>query len=260
MAGTNLSLLQETDAPQPVIILSKPQLGENIGTSARAMLNCGFTQMRIIAPRDGWPNDKALKASSGADIIINNAQIFETLEDAIADLNVVFATTARPRDMVKPVKSPKLAVQDMVQQLKSDQKVGILFGPERTGLKNHDISLCDTVIEIPLNPAFSSLNLAQCILVLCYEFYQLQNQELFDRDNFYLRQQDKLAEKSEILNFFSRLEEKLDESGFLRIKEKKETMMTNIRNMFFKANLTEQEVNTLHGIVTSLSDPIQQDD
>ena len=152
----------------PAIILVRPQLGENIGTAARAMLNCGLMDLRLVAPRDGWPNVKALNAASGADAVIGQARLFESVADAVADLNSVFASTARGREMVKPVFTPRQAAAKLHPA--SATHAGILFGPERSGLSNDDVVLADAIIEVPLNPAFSSLNLAQAVLIICYEW------------------------------------------------------------------------------------------
>lgn len=254
MAGTNFSLYSENKNQEltPVIILVGPQLGENIGTTARAMLNCGFTELRIVNPREGWPNEKAVKASSGADIVIDNVKLFSDLESAVMDLKKVYATTARTRDMVKPVQTAELAAQEMFNLYANQERVGIVFGPEKAGLTNADISLCDMIIDIPLNPAFKSLNLAQAVLLVCYQFFQQQNAQDLTKSEITIRQSDRLAEKQEVFNFFERLEDKLDRNGFLRVTEKKEVMMNNIRNLFLKAELTHQEVKTLHGIIESI--------
>jgi tRNA/rRNA methyltransferase len=156
----------------PAIILVEPQLGENIGTAARAMLNCGLVDLRLVRPRDGWPNRKAVAAASGADAVIENVRLFDSTAEAVADLSRVYATTARHRGQIKPVVTPRQAATEMRAALGRGEKTGVLFGPERTGLHNDDIPLADTVLQVPLNPAFSSLNLAQAVLLIGYEWFQ----------------------------------------------------------------------------------------
>jgi tRNA/rRNA methyltransferase len=158
---------------QPCIILVRPQLGENIGMCARAMLNCGLTEMRIVAPRDGWPNPAAVSASAGAGSVLENAGVYASLEEASADLHHLIATTNRLRDMVKPIYSPEGAMGFTRDSVTKGERVGIVFGPERTGLENTDIAQCGSVLTIPLNPGFSSLNLAQAVLVVSYEWARL---------------------------------------------------------------------------------------
>lgn len=243
----------EVENPQldgPAIILVRPQLSENIGTAARAMLNNGLTDLRLVAPREDWLSDRAIAASSGADRVVMGAKVFATTEEAIADLNRVWATTARNRFMVKNVDTPKTAAASMIQVASQGQKFGVLFGPERTGLENDDVVLADTVITVPLNPEYSSLNLAQCVLLVSYEWYQALGSEL-PQDHMTKGAQGP-ATKEKLLHFFEHLERELDDCGFLRIADKRPVMVRNIRNMFGRANLTGQEVQTLHGMVHEL--------
>src|SRR5258706_11023835 len=170
MAGTDHS--RQAASGGPAIILVEPQLGENIGTAARAMLNCGLGRLRLVRPRDGWPSERAVAAASGADSVLSAAMLFQSTEAAIADLEQVYATTARPREMIKPVMTPRRAAPEMRAGLAAGRPVGILFGPERTGLLNDDLALADTLITVPLNPAYSSLNLAQAVLLSPYEMAQ----------------------------------------------------------------------------------------
>ena len=244
------------------IILVKPQLGENIGTAARAMLNCGLTDLRLVQPRDAWPNAQANAASSGADSVIDSAQLYQTTEDAIGDLQRVYAATARPRDMVMPVMPPRAAAHDMVQAAASGAAVGVLFGAERSGLDNDDVTLADTVIEVPLNPAFRSLNLAQAVLIVGYEWFMLSQAGLDAADDsgagpgtnaWRETGTTEPVSKAVLLNFLSRLESELDDCGFLLPREKRPTMVRTIRNIFQRARLTDQDVRTLHGIVSGLT-------
>jgi tRNA/rRNA methyltransferase len=253
MAGTDRSKAAPDPAAAdvaPVVILVAPQLGENIGAAARAMLNCGLTEMRLVAPRDGWPNEKATANASGAIEVIEGARLFATVEAAIADLTRVYATTARPRDMVKVVETPRFAAAEIRRRLAAGERIGILFGPERTGLLNDDIALADAVISVPLNPSFSSLNLGQAVLLVGYEWFQSADET---PPRQLVTNATRPAEKAELLNFFAHLERALDESGFLRNIEKRPSMVRNIRSMFDRAELTEQEIQTLHGIVKELS-------
>ncbi|MFT6510206.1 MAG: tRNA/rRNA methyltransferase [Parvibaculaceae bacterium] len=246
---------RKSDAAQnldiaPAVVLVGPQLGENIGTAARAMLNFGLTEMHIVAPRDGWPNPKAVSSSAGADSVIENARIHTTTEEAIEGKTLVLATTARPRDMTKTVITPHEAARQLREHIAQGGKPAILFGRERTGLKNDEVALADAVVSVPLNPGFSSLNLAQAVLLMGYEWYQAADQTpAVDLPlNGTL-----LAEKQEILGFFEHLEGQLDEAGFLRPLEKRPVMVRNLRNIFHRSTLTEQEIRTLRGMVTSLT-------
>jgi tRNA/rRNA methyltransferase len=234
----------------PAIILVRPQLSENIGTAARAMLNNGLTDLRLVAPKPDWLSERAIAAASGADRVVLGAKIFDTTEAAVADLNRVWATTARNRFMVKPVDTPKTAATAMRAIAAEGQSFGVLFGPERTGLHNDDVALADTVVTVPLNPEYSSLNLAQCVLLVSYEWYQAADPELPERHMTQGAQPP--ATKEKLLGFFDHLERELDECGFLRHPDKRPVMVRNIRNLFQRANLTNQEVQTLHGIVHEL--------
>jgi tRNA/rRNA methyltransferase len=248
MAGTDRKQAALTGGP--AIILVDPQLGENIGTSARAMLNCGLTDLRLVRPRDGWPNEKARTASSGADIVVERARLYETTAEAIADLNRVYATTARQRGMTKRVVTPRRAASEMRKAAAAGEKVGILFGRERSGLENDDIALADAVVAVPLNPRFASLNLAQAVLLVGYEWFQAGARSPASQ---LIVNETRPATKAELQNFFIQLERRLVASGFLRNEEKRPSMVRNIRNLFQRAGLTEQEVKTLHGIVGDLA-------
>jgi len=260
MAGTDTSLKQiPEDIPlAPVVILVRPQLGENIGMCARAMLNCGVTELRIVKPRDGWPNPDAVAAASGAGILLENAKLFETTADAVADLEFVLATTARDRDMVKNVmRADEAGVE--VHKLHTGRTTpicGILFGPERSGLENDDVALADVILNIPLNPGFSSLNLAQAVLLTCYSWLSAQNP--FSGTAFAPAPQpednEAPATKGDIENLMRQLENDLEQRRFFRSPEQKPTLLRNIRNFFFRAGITKQEVRTLHGIFSCLKD------
>jgi tRNA/rRNA methyltransferase len=248
MSGTDST--KSAIAPEgPAVILVQPQLSENIGTSARAMYNCGLTDMRLVRPRQDWLSEKAIAASSGAVNVLENARRYETTEEAIADLSFVAATTARPRDSVKTVWTPRYASTEMASRAASGLKLGVLFGRERSGLKNEDIGLADVIIEAPLNPAYCSLNLAQAVLVVGYEWFQATQHPEAEVIPY---GQTRPATKDELNLLFEHLEYELDECGFLRVVEKRPSMVLAIRALLQRAALTEQEVRTLHGVVTEL--------
>ncbi len=238
-----------TTTTTPAVILVRPQLSENIGTAARAMLNCGLTDMRLVAPRETWLNDKAIASASGADRVLLAAQVFDTTADAVADLHRVWCSTGRDRYMVKPVDTPREAAAHMRAVIAEGQRCGVMFGPERTGLENDDVAIADTVLTVPLNPDYCSLNLAQAVLVVAYEWYQCDAATSLPAMT---KGAEGPATKEKLLTFFGHLERELDECGFLRIPDKRPTMVRNIRNMFQRAQLTGQEIQTLHGIVHEL--------
>lgn len=233
------------------VILIRPQLGENIGMVARAMLNCGLTDLRLVRPRDGWPSDKARASASGADIVIDNVQVFETTEQAIADLNFVVATTARPRDMTKGVYTPEGVAQELRVRATGEGKSGVLFGRESSGLDNDDIALADAAVTVPLNPEFTSLNLAQAVLLIGYEWFKWADKT--PTHELMMPEDTRPAEREEVLMMMEHLESELDARGFLRPPEKRPIMVRNIRNVFWRAGFTEKEVRTFRGIISALT-------
>jgi tRNA/rRNA methyltransferase len=245
----NITNTSAIDKLSPAIILVKPQLAENMGTTSRAMLNCGLTDMRLVCPRDHHLSEKAISASSGAEDILKNAKIFETIEEAVADLHLIFASTARRRDMVKTVYTPDKAVSIIRSHVINKDRCGILFGPERTGLHNDDISIADAVIEIPLNPVHTSLNLAQAVLLIGYEWFKSGHNEPEEQ---FITNGAEIASKDELLNFFRHLEDELDNCGYLRLEHKRPRMVRNLRNIFERAKLTSPEIQSLHGVVKDL--------
>ncbi len=250
MAGTNRR--RPRIAAGPAVILVEPQLGENIGTSARAMLNCGLGDLRLVNPRDGWPNDKAITSASGADIVVNGVRLFGSIEDAMADLRHVYAATARNRHMVKRILTPDAAVREIRAYMAAGESCGILFGPERTGLTSDQTSLAETIITVPLNPAFSSLNLAQAVLVVGYEWFKAGDETAAQVLHV---GHSRPATQAEFERFFDHLEEELILNGFLRDREKRPSMVRNLRSLFLRAQCTEQELRTLHGVVTAFAGP-----
>lgn len=233
------------------VVLIRPQLGENIGMVARAMLNCGLTDLRLVRPRDGWPSEKARASASGADMVIDNTQVFETTEDAIADLSFILATTARTRDMTKGVFTPEGATAELRNRAKVGGKSGVLFGRESAGLDNDDIALADAAITVPLNPEFTSLNLAQAVLLIGYEWYKWADKT--PTHELVMPADTRPAERQEVLMMLEHLESELDARGFLRPVEKRPVMVRNIRNVFWRAGFSEKEVRTFRGIITALT-------
>lgn len=242
---------------KPVIVLVNPQMGENIGAAARAMLNCGIEELRIVNPRDGWPNERADAMSSGAFEKMPPVQVFKTTAEALADCHYAFATTARERDMVKPVLTAREAAVDCRARESQGQKVAYLFGGERAGLGNEDIALSHAIITIPVNPDFSSLNLGQGVLLCAYEWFQQNAIKGLPRTattEIGAEAKESLpAAHAELNNLYNRLEEELRAGGFFRTQEMQPTVMRNLKNMLSRAEMTSQEVNTFHGLITALT-------
>lgn len=228
----------------------RPQLGENIGMAARAMLNCGLSTLRLVSPRDGWPNDKAQRAASGADVVLENAEVFDSVADAVADLERVVATTARNRELTQRILTPRHAAAEVRGWIGQGERVGILFGPERTGLENDDMVHADTALSIPLNPQFSSLNVAQAVLLVSYEWAAAGDATPASR---MAEHATRPATKEELANLFDHLERALDQSGFLRNKDMRPSMVLNLKALLQRAAMTEQEARTFHGVIKFLS-------
>lgn len=248
MAGTDTS--QELNfRPCPAIILCEPQLGENIGTTARAMANFGLWDLRLVKPRDGWPNEKAIAAASRAEHVLDKVRVFETTEAAIADLSLVYATTARRRDLQKPVYGPEEAAQRVISHIAAGSGAGILFGRERWGLYNEEVALADAIVTLPVEAAFASLNIAQAVLIIAYEWRRQSDhgkQLLFE---------DMLADaapKEDLLGLFGHIEEALDRAGFFTAPDKRPTVVNNIRTMLGRGTFSAQEVRTLRGIISAI--------
>lgn len=235
----------------PAIILVEPQMGENIGACARAMLNCGLTDLRIVRPRDGWPNEKAWASASGADAVLDNAKLCATPAEAVADLNVVYATTVRTRGMIQEFVTPRAAATQMRAHYQAGHKVGVMFGPERSGLTNDDLTLAEKLITVPLNPCFASLNLGQAVLLVGYEWFQTGDE--IPPDTQLHTGQTRLATKAEMVNLFERLEAALDPTGFFTSEEKRPSMVRTLRNALERMQMTEQEARTFHGVITALA-------
>src|SRR4029077_4389765 len=235
----------------PVVILVEPQLGENIGMAARAMGNFALTRLRIVKPRDGWPNVAAQRAAAGADHILDRAELFETVEQAVADLSLLFATTARAHDHAKPVVAPEAAAREIVAHAADGGGVGILFGRERYGLQNEEVALANRIITFPVNPGFASLNLAQAVLLIGYEWFKLSTSGALP---FSMPERSEPASQHQMQAFFDNLVRELDKVEFLRPAEKRETMLVNLRNIFTRMDPTKQDMHTLHGVVMAIAE------
>ncbi len=251
MSGTDHAKDEGWQGPTPAFILVRPQMGENIGAAARAMWNFGLDRMHLVAPRDGWPNPKAVAMASGAGRVLDQVQVVDSTEAALADLNYVFATTARSRDLTKTVLTPERAMAEAREMIAAGQKVGVMFGPERAGLENADVVRANALISIPVNPAFASLNLAQSVLLNAYEWRrQARDVEPEVREMGKTR----FATHIEVEKFTEHLEGKLDNVGFFWPEHKRGSMIENLRNMFSRLDLTDADVRTLHGVLRALTE------
>jgi len=235
----------------PIIVLVEPQLGENIGAAARVMANFGLSRLRLVKPRDGWPNIHARRSASGADRVLDESALYETVKAAIADCALVLATTARAHDQAKSVIGPDAAAALLAPHVDSGENVAVLFGRERYGLENDEVALADRIVTFPVNPAFASLNLAQAVAIIAYEWFKrVSGGEL----PFAMPRRSELARKQQIEAFFSNLEQELDAIEYFRPLDKRATMLVNLRNIFARMQPTQQDIQTLHGIVMALSE------
>jgi tRNA/rRNA methyltransferase len=237
--------------PAPVLVLVEPQLGENIGAAARAMANFGLSRLRLVKPRQSWPNDKARMMAAGADRILEEAALFDNLEAAIADCSFVLATTARAHDQAKPVIGPGAATTEMASRVAAGETVAILFGRERNGLENEEVALADRIVTLPVNPAFASLNLAQAVVIVAYEWFKLASGAKLP---FGMLQKSAPAPKQQLLAFFASLERELEKVEFFRPPDKRETMQINLRNIFNRMQPTQQDIQTLHGVIMAIAE------
>ena len=244
--GTGKAALQNT-TPAPAVILVRPQLAENIGMAARAMKNCALKELRIVAPEQSPVSETALRASSNSEEILLNAKIYATTGEALSDLQTVYAATARPRHQVKEV----LTAEYAAQHLPAGRRIGFMFGCERTGLENDDVSLADAIIEVPLNPEHSSLNLAQAVLIIGYEYYKTT---IAPEGRRMITNGGGIADKEKLYTFINSLSARISQSPRLKDEEHTKSLLRNVRNIFTRAEITEQELNSLYGIVNILSD------
>ncbi|MGH6910021.1 MAG: RNA methyltransferase [Phenylobacterium sp.] len=240
----------ETPVPAtPVIILNAPQLAENIGAVARVMANFGLSELRLVNPRDGWPQERAWASASGADWPLDNAQLFTSVEDAIADLQRVYATTARPRELQLPILTPRVAAAKLAEAVADGERVGLLFGAERAGLETADIALCQAVVTLPIDPRFRSLNLGQAVAINAYEW----RMTVEDAAPKIFREIYPPADGAAMLGLFEHLERELDEAGFFHPPEKRPSMVQNLRSALGNAHFSVQEARTFRGVITALS-------
>jgi tRNA/rRNA methyltransferase len=233
----------------PVIILNAPQLGENIGAAARVMANFGLSELRLVNPRDGWPNERAWAAASGADWPLNAARVFDSVEAAVADLNLLYATTARPRELQLPILTPRTAARNLAAAIGEGLKVGLMFGGERAGLETADIALCQAVVTLPVDERFKSLNLAQAVAINAYEWRMTVAGEAPQA----FRNGPPPADGAAMQGLYEHFERELDEAGFFHPPEKRPSMVQNLRSALGRASFSDQEVRTFRGVVTALS-------
>lgn len=237
-----------TGQPQPSFVLIRPQMGENIGAAARGMWNFGLDRMRVVSPRDGWPNPRAVAMASGAGRLLDEARLFDKVADAVSDCTFVYATTARPRGLTKPVMSPQAAMEDAARRIAGGQNVAVMFGPERAGMENEDIAVANAIINVPVNPAFSSLNLAQCVLLTAYEWQRASTEITPVRVDM----QGEWAQVHEIEKLAEHYEETLSAAGFFYPESKAPHMKLNLRNLWSRMPLTRADVQILHGVMRQM--------
>jgi tRNA/rRNA methyltransferase len=249
-SGTDKSKAR-MDVTGPVVVLVEPQLGENIGMCARAMGNFGLTRLRLVKPRDGWPNVAAQRSAAGADHILDKVELFDTVEAAIADVSLLYATTARAHDQAKPVVGPEAAAREMSAHVATGATAAILFGRERYGLENDEVALADRIVTYPVNPGFASLNLAQAVLLMGYEWFKLATANALP---FAMPERSERASQHQMQAFFDNLVAELDKVEFLRPAEKRDTMLVNLRNIFTRMEPTKQDMHTLHGVVMAIAE------
>ncbi|MGE0281394.1 MAG: RNA methyltransferase [Rhizobiaceae bacterium] len=248
MAGTDSERVMMTGGP--AIILVEPQLGENIGMVARAMANFGLSELRLVNPRDGWPNEKARAAASRADHVIDGATVFEDLRSALADIEFAVATTARERDNFKPVRGPVEAALDLRGRDRAGQRVAILFGREKFGLFNEEVGLADEIVTFPVNPAFASLNIAQAVLLMSYEWMKSGLER--ETDTAFASPELEPAPKEQLHGLFDQLESALDARGYFRPEERRAKMVDNLRAVLTRPGFADAEIHVLRGIISSL--------
>ena len=248
MAGTDGTARNITGGP--AIVLVAPQLGENIGTAARAMANFGLDDLRLVSPRDGWPNERARAAASNATHVIEGARVFDTLEEAIGDCSFVWATTARNRGLHKPVRGPEEAMGEAASRIADGQRVAILFGRERTGLETHEITRADEIVTFAVNPAHASLNIAQAVLLMGHEWFRTRGEE--GRRETFRRFDAAPAPRHELLGLLDQLEEMLDRRHHFAVESRAAMQRANIRSALTRPQLTRGEVHLLRGVLKDL--------
>jgi tRNA/rRNA methyltransferase len=252
MPGAGTDTTKDWNAPRgPIVVLVEPQLGENIGAAARAMANFGLSQLRLVNPRQGWPNDKARIMATGAGRVLDAVALYPTLATAIADCSLVLATTARAHDQAKPVIGPAEAASMIGPTIAAGENAAILFGRERNGLENDEVALADAIVTLPVNPAFASLNLAQAVVIVAYEWFKLAGAGTLP---FAMPSKSAPAPKQQLLAFFENVERELEKVEFFRPPDKRETMQINLRNIFTRMQPTQQDIQTLHGVIMAVAE------
>jgi len=246
MSGTDHDAQPDWGGPQPVMVLVGPQMGENIGAAARAMWNFGLERMRLVAPRDGWPNPAAVATASGASRVLDHVGVFDKTADALGDMDYVFATTARSRDLTKPVMTPERAMEHARALTAQGKRVGVMFGPERAGLENVDIAQANAIVSVPVNPGFASLNLAQCVLLVSYEWRRLTGEDIPEVTEM---AGTDFASQIEVEKLFEHFSQRLDDAGFFFPDHKADSMKLNLRNMLSRMPMTQGDVQTFHGML-----------
>jgi len=238
------------EQPAPIVVLVEPQLGENIGAAVRAMANFGLSRLRLVKPLQGWPNEKARVMAAGADRILDRAVLYDSLPDAIGDCSFVLAATARNHDQAKPVVGAEAAAAEMVMRVAAGETVAVVFGRERNGLENHEVALADRIVTLPVNPAFASLNLAQAVVIVGYEWFKHAGGGALP---FSTPERSPPAAKQQLDAFFADLECELEKVEFFRPKEKRGTMSVNLRNIFQRMQPSQQDIRTLHGVIMAIA-------
>ena len=249
-AGTDKTKRWSAEAC-PIVVLVEPQLPENIGAAARAMANFGLSRLRLVAPRPSWPNPKAQMMAAGADRVLDGAMLYDSLHAAIADCSFVFAATARAHDQAKPVVGAAEAAALTAPRIAAGEAVAVVFGRERNGLENDEVALADRILTLPVNPAFASLNLAQAVLVVAYEWFKLAGGGKLP---FAMPEKSATAPKEQLLAFFASLERELEKVEFFRPPDKRETMQINLRNIVTRMAPTQQDIQTLHGVIMAIAE------
>jgi tRNA/rRNA methyltransferase len=239
------------DIAGPIVVLVEPQLGENIGAAARVMANFGLARLRLVAPRQPWPNPKAQMMAAGADRVLEAAQLYDSLAAAVADCRFVLATTARAHDQAKPVLSPAAAAAELEARIAAQETAAIVFGRERIGLLNEEVAIADRIVTFPVNPAFASLNLAQAVAIMAYEWFKLSTGDALP---FVMPRKSSSAPKEQLAAFLANVEQELERVEFFRPAEKRETMLVNLRNIFTRMQPTQQDIQTLHGIIMAIAE------
>ncbi|MCB1342291.1 MAG: RNA methyltransferase [Pseudooceanicola sp.] len=234
---------------QPAFVLVRPQMGENIGAAARGMWNFGLDHMRVVAPRDGWPSEKAVAMASGAGRLLDQAMLTETMAEAVGDCSLVLATTARPRGLTKPVLSPEKAMALAAERIAAGERVAVVFGPERAGLENEEIARANAIISVPVNPAFASLNLAQCVLLVAYEWRRQTGEVIHEARE---PGNSDWANAEEIAKLGDHYEERMEQAGFFFPEHKADSMKLHLRNLWSRMPLTQADVRILHGVLRQM--------